>query len=68
MMTSSRGSAISSQVGGDGDVEPAGQLRPGDHGFTSATLTIDTVASPTNISRRARPPPAPTITILVTVA
>src|SRR5438445_11095779 len=68
MMRSVRGSVTNSRKSVvTGMLKRRANSMPGAHGLTSATPRMDTVASPTNISSRARPPlPAPTITTLVT--
>src|SRR5262249_54431054 len=68
MMRSARGSATNSlRSVVTGMLKRRANSIPGAHGLTSATPRMDTVASPTNISIKARPPlPAPTMTTLVT--
>src|SRR5881397_2629488 len=69
MMRSVRGSVTNSRKSVvTGMLKRRANSIPGAQGFTSATPRIDTVASPTNISRRARPPlPAPMMTTFVTL-
>src|SRR5207247_10341191 len=67
VVRSSCGSAISARRSvATGILSRRASSRPGAHGFTSAIPRMETVESPLNISRRARPPfPAPMITTLV---
>src|SRR5262245_52012581 len=66
---SRRGSSRSSSTFvATGMLRRRARSRPGAHGLTSHTPAMVTLVSPTNISRRARPPvPAPTMTTLVMV-
>ena len=68
MMRSVRGSVTNSRKSVvTGMLKRRANSMPGAHGLTSATPRMDTVASPTNISSRARPPlPAPMMTTFVT--